>query len=437
MDITIMKTRKLLAILATIPLFLFSACASLGDDLFVAGRLSDTAKASALTQEGIERYNNELVAKAAYDKLDDVRKYFVVALRYDPDAPRARQYLEKLDDFRDTTVRQKLKDAARLLAKPKRTEAEDIALVSAVRVAESLDPRNDAVAKMVKDTAQVRTALVDSLVARAEAADAKATAAANAQKGAPSGATLENLYADAYAIVAKAQMVDPGNGKVSRIEARVHGNLAKLVSTRADSAKKLADTGKYEAASAEVDRITVVNRKAAYAFSPERAKAAFYVNYRWAKNLYEKKDYRKAEQKIDAALAVGKSSDAVALKKKIADGDEVANRSASFETAIAEIDRLLGKGDLVSARRRIDAAARSTKESAKLDQLDGRRDKLAALLKGVYESGVAAYRAENFKEAIDALDTVVGVDADYEEASDYLAKAKEKQRLLDQFTSGS
>jgi hypothetical protein len=46
---------------------------------------------------------------------------------------------------------------------------------------------------------------------------------------------------------------------------------------------------------------------------------------------------------------------------------------------------------------------------------------------------VQAYRDEDFKAAIDLLQTVVGIQVDYEQAGDYLDKARSKQKLLEQF----
>ena len=43
-----------------------------------------------------------------------------------------------------------------------------------------------------------------------------------------------------------------------------------------------------------------------------------------------------------------------------------------------------------------------------------------------------AYRDEDFKTAIELLQTVVGVQVDYEQAGDYLDKARSKQKVLDQ-----
>ncbi len=40
---------------------------------------------------------------------------------------------------------------------------------------------------------------------------------------------------------------------------------------------------------------------------------------------------------------------------------------------------------------------------------------------------------ENFADAIEALETVVRIDVSYEQAADYLEKARSKQRLLEQY----
>ena len=43
------------------------------------------------------------------------------------------------------------------------------------------------------------------------------------------------------------------------------------------------------------------------------------------------------------------------------------------------------------------------------------------------------YRDENFKDAIDLLQTIVSVDVGYEQAADYLDKATAKEKLVEQY----
>jgi hypothetical protein len=68
-----------------------------------------------------------------------------------------------------------------------------------------------------------------------------------------------------------------------------------------------------------------------------------------------------------------------------------------------------------------------------MQQLDDRNEKIIESLKDLYDKGVDAYRSEDFKTAIDLLQTVVAIQVDYEQASDYLDKARSKQKLLDQY----
>jgi hypothetical protein len=56
-----------------------------------------------------------------------------------------------------------------------------------------------------------------------------------------------------------------------------------------------------------------------------------------------------------------------------------------------------------------------------------------SFLPDLYARGLAAYREEDFAGAIEALETVVRIDVGYEQAADYLEKARSKQRLLEQY----
>jgi hypothetical protein len=160
--------------------------------------------------------------------------------------------------------------------------------------------------------------------------------------------------------------------------------------------------------------------------------ASYSLNYSWAKSLYAQKDYNTADVRVDAALAVKRTDEAAALKKQIAAVKAKVDAGVSFDASLQEVDRLIAADELVSADRKIDSLARVTTDQAKVASLDDRRQTITDKLKDVYDRGVQAYRDEDFKEAIDLLKTVVGIQVDYEQASDYLDKAKSKQKVLDQ-----
>ena len=110
-----------------------------------------------------------------------------------------------------------------------------------------------------------------------------------------------------------------------------------------------------------------------------------------------------------------------------------AETTVSFDAALQDIDRVIASGELEAAQRKIDSLERATTQAARLALLEDRTSKIRANLKGLYDRGVEAYRAEDFETAIELLETVVAIDEGYEQAADYLDKAKAKQTLLEQF----
>jgi hypothetical protein len=412
-------------LLAAAVLIALSGCIS-QDNLFLVQKLDDEAKAKALTEQGIEAYNLLLVRRGDYGKAAEVRDYFTVALRWDPENDLAAQYLDMVDNFKAAKTREKLKEAARLYSKQKRKEEEDFSLQVDLRTASRLDPQNKDVVKMSRDTASIRVGLVETYLSRSKSAVAKI------DKGAPA-VTREAAYVEAFQNASRAAAVDPDNGEARARTDALRGELARIFAVHADSARTLTGSGKYEQARAEVTVMVDLNRKLDGKFDAEVRSASYTLNYRWASALFAQKDYPRAAARVDAALGTSRTPEASALKRKVSEARGEKDREVSFEAGLQDIDRLIAKQDPVGAKRRIDALARLTTEQEKLDTLDNRRDAVHGLLKDIYDKGVAAYRDEKFKDAIGFLQAVVQVDVDYEQASDYLEKAKAKQKLLDQF----
>lgn len=161
---------------------------------------------------------------------------------------------------------------------------------------------------------------------------------------------------------------------------------------------------------------------------------SYSLNYNWAVSLFNKKDYTTADVKNEAALAAMKTDEARALRRKIAEKNAQPQAVAvSFDTSLQDIDSLISAGELVAAHRKVNSLAKVTKDPANMQQLDSRNEQILSNLKDLYDKGVDAYRNEDFKTAIDLLQTVVAIQVDYEQASDYLDKARSKQKLLEQF----
>ena len=171
-------------------------------------------------------------------------------------------------------------------------------------------------------------------------------------------------------------------------------------------------------------------------FDRELEELKYSLYYNWARSLLERRDYAAALARADSALAVRKSEEAVALKQRIQSARRQSMEGVSFEAALGEVDRLLAQGDLQGASQRLDALSRTTRERPRLSALDVRREKLRAQLPSLYEKAVGFYRAEDFQNAAELLETVLAIDVEYEQAAEYLDKARAKQKLLEKYGAG-
>lgn len=140
-----------------------------------------------------------------------------------------------------------------------------------------------------------------------------------------------------------------------------------------------------------------------------------------------------AEARINAALQLSRTDEAFALKSKIAALAAQEEQQASFETSLQQIDSLIQQGDLAAASGRIEALAKRVEDPSKLDQLDTQREKVRSYLPQMYAAAVNDYRNEDFKGAIDLLQTIVSIDVSYEQAADYLDKASAKEKLVQEY----
>ena len=418
---------KRLTCLASLVAALFLGCTSVNDS-FLLQKLDDQGKSRALTEAGVEEYEIHLVHQAEYDKIADIKNYFLVALKYDPSNARAQQYLTMVDDYKNVQLKANLRAAARGLQKPKRTDDENFTILVSLQTAIKIDPGNAEAQKMLSDTASVRSGLVDSYLAKARAARAKLD-------DKTSDTVREKQYTDAYQQAGRALAIEPRSSNAQNEKSTARSELAKLVTRRVDLAQKAIAAGNFTDARTQVTALNDLNRKVDNAFDTDVRQVTYSLNFKWAVNLYNRKDYTTADVKNEAALAAMKTDEARTLRRKIADKSvqPATVTAVSFDSSLQDIDSLIASGELVAAHRKVNSLARVTKDQANMQQLDDRNEKIIGSLKDLYDKGVDAYRNEDFKTAIDLLQTVVAIQVDYEQASDYLDKARSKQKLLDQY----
>lgn len=416
--------KRLLLLSCLLPAVIIG-CVSAGDS-FLVQKLDDQRKSAALTIAGVQEYDLHVVRRQEFDQIPRIKEYFTVALSFDPANAQAQQYITLIDTYKKKLLQANLKEANRTLAKAKRTDDENYALFVSLQTAARLDPADPSVLKLLGDTSQDRARLVDSYLSKGRAALAKV------DDKSPD-ATREKQYTEGFQNANKAVDVDPGSSAAQGMLARTKEELAKAVTRHVAAIQKLVAAGSFADARTQLATVSDLNRKLDNLFDADVKKVAYDVNFSWAKSLYARKDYATAEARTDAALAVSRTDEATSLKRKLADIRAKADSGASFDTTVQDIDKLIAAGELVAAHRKIDALWKVTNDQSKQQMLDDRNQKIVSSLKGLYDRGVQAYRDEDFKTAIEVLQTVVGVQVDYEQAGDYLDRARAKQKLIDQY----
>jgi hypothetical protein len=417
--------RKILLLVVSIPFLVLSCTSTSPNDAFLLKNLDEQSKAQALTSEGIQEYDLHLNHRQEFDQIPRIKQFFSTALSYDPTNTQAQQYLALIDNFKSQKLQTNLNSAAKVLAKAKRTDDDNYMLFVSLQTASRLDPADPQVQKMLGDTSQDRSKLVDAYLVKSKASMSGIT-------DKTPDATREKQYTDAYQSAGKALDIDPKSGAAQGQLNSVKAELTKIVAVHTAAIQKLLAASKFADARTQVTALNDLNRKTSNGFDTDVRNASYSLNYTWAKTLYAQKDYSTADVRVDAALAVRRTDEASALKKQIAAVRTKVDASVSFDASLQDIDRLIASEELVSAHRKIDVLARATTDQTKLATLDDRRQTITGKLKDIYDKGVQAYRDEDFKTAIELLQTVVGVQVDYEQAGDYLDKARSKQKVLDQ-----
>ena len=322
-----------------------------------------------------------------------------------------------------------MQEAGELLKKGERSREQDYALCVAVTRATQLAPQDEEVVSLVSRTAEMRGTLTSFYLQSGREAHGQAVAA-------PSPTLREQKYLDAFRSFNRALAVDPQNRGAQSEKNSIVSAVEEIAAGRLDAAKELIAKSKFADAKEQAALLEELNHRLDHPFDRELEELKYSLYYNWARSLLERRDYAAALARADSALAVRKSEEAVALKQRIQSARRQSMEGVSFEAALGEVDRLLAQGDLQGASQRLDALSRATRERPRLSALDVRREKLRAQLPSLYEKAVGFYRAEDFQNAAELLETVLAIDVEYEQAAEYLDKARAKQKLLEKYGAG-
>ncbi len=438
---------------------LVSGCASLRDNAFLVHKVDGPAKSRAITEQGIVVYEVRVLGLQDYEALRDARTHFEVALRFDPGNTRARQYLETVDRFCESELTARTARAAELLKKGDRSEHESYSMLLNLRLAEALRNDDARVASLRAETRQARSALVGQLMDRARAAQAQAEEAAKpleapspgkqaapAKLAAPAkAATREQMLLEVKDQYDRIHAIHPDAPDLQRRRASVRADLDRIFADRADDVTASVDGGRFAEARDKTERLDALNRRLDYAHDDRIRDLTYRLNIQWARAAYGQKQLGLAEARVDAALRARRTDEAEALGESIrgeqrraaaqsaasSGAQRAASATAANEAALREVQDLVRRDELVAASRRINTLLGAIDDRQTAAALREQQDAVRARLPDLYRRGVEAYRGEDFRRAVDLLSVVVEIEVGYEQASDYLDKARAKQKLLE------
>ncbi|PKL09187.1 MAG: hypothetical protein CVV51_05095 [Spirochaetae bacterium HGW-Spirochaetae-7] len=403
-----------------------SGCASLGDPFLLSFDTNARYQSEAVTAEGIDAYKSTLIVAGDVAESGKVQRYFEAALRYDPTNTEAARYLALVEDYRANRFAAAVKDADILLKKRGRSSDDEYRLLMAVRKAQAIYPRDDATVRLVRATVEPRKQYVAARLA--EVGTMRATVSPDSRESA-----REKVSVDAFKIVLKVRDVEPGNMDGSKAFRELKSEISSIVEKRIAAVEALVAKGSFDEARSTLSLVKDLDSKIGGTFEPEIAKSEYGLYLAWAKYYEGRKEWSKADSRIHSALLIQKGGDAMALQKRIASAAAAEERGSSFGAGLVNLDRYIASGELLRAQRLLASLSKTTSKSSERAELDKRRRQMVDALAGIYSSAVAAYRAERFKDAVTAFETVVAIDSTYEDAAEYLDKARTKQKLLDQY----
>lgn len=405
---------------------LLASCASIGDPFMLTFSVPDTEKSAALSRTGIEIYKTEIVAEGKLEAIDRARKFFEAALRYSPSNAEAERYLGLVEDYRAGKFSASLSKAQELLKKKTRNAEDEYQLYASLRRAGSLDPKDEEVKKLLSETAEARAAFVKGYLD-------KSTALKQTIKPESTEAAKEKVYIEAFGLLTRAVEVEPNDFTVSQAYRELRTEVSAIIERRIEAFDALLAKNSFTEARSQIALLRELDAKIGRDFKDELVDVEYRLYFTWATYHEKRKEWSAAETRISQALAIKKTPEGAVLAKRATTARAAEEQGADFESGLKNIDARVAKGDLSGAQRIIIALGKSATDAARKKSLDARRAAVRDALGGIYARGVKAYQEERFKDAIAALQTVIEVDASYEEASDYLEKAQSKQKLLEQY----
>ena len=393
-------------------------------DKWLTQNLTASEKSAIIASRGLVLYE-KLLAEKDYTLVAQIRAYYATALVADAANSKTLEAIDALDAWLTKRQSDAKQTAATLTAKKPETltEKDKIELVLVFRELKGLAPPDFDLLALEARVAPLEVEVLALFTKRIES-DEKALAAAKTESAkTPLFVSLKNS-------VAALQKLDPKNPDVASAEARLAASLnAHLAISVGDTRKALGAKNFAEAVKA---LIVADKTLAAVSLDPPEdvQKLRYQIYFDWAKNLFDTKKYSEATSRINSALAVQSTDEALDLKVKIARAATTRDFDAEYAAIDKQIDGLIKSGDFNAAWSMVGTTLPQLKKEDTKAQATARRKQILEGVRSLYEKAVKSYNEEDYAEAKLGLDIVVAVDPGYLLAKSYHEKAKAKIQAL-------
>lgn len=400
-----------------------SSCTTLRANMLLLKQTTPQEKAEMLFEEGLARYNDELLIKNKLKSIPTIRRYFSDALKLDPQLQKAHEYINKIDVFKYSRFSEYKRNAENLLKKDKRTDTQDYSLVLAVKLAGDIRSLDFDLINLKNKTGKIRTKVIDKRINQAELLEQKIVLERNPQ-------VLSNNLRAASDTLEQIENIDPSNKKAEQIQRRLDNFVATLAKSDIDDARTKLAAKKYAEAESAILKAEKSLMSMTKEQNPQIRDLKYQVYISWGNDLLASKKYQSAGDKASLAVSTKETPEALTLKTKIAKAASQRDYDADIENILASVDLLISRGDLSGANTTIQTNLSKLKNKANRNALSAKNTNLVSQMDKVYQEGISLYNQEDYVGARKKFRIVIKVDPEYEQAQAYIDRSDTKIRAL-------
>ncbi len=404
-------------------LTLLASCATTQGDSILMSKLSPQKKAQILYDEGVIRYNDEILEKNQLESLSEIRGYFEAAMELDPLNNQAEDFLKSIDAFAKRKYRAYIANATSLSKKTNRTAAQDYDLLLSIKKASDIDSSGKELPALRQKAAPTKEKYVAGKIAQLQAVEPKIIAETSLQKMLKNLKTADRLISSVFS-------VDPSNGDAKSTQKNIDKHVTDLVDKDLELAKTRLSQKRY--GDAEIALLRAEKSLSAVSSGPsdDLRSLKYQVYYAWGTSLYNQKKYQSAEDKINSALRANRTPEAAALKTKISQDATARDYDAEIDDILASVDSRISSGDAVGAVQIVNKTLDQVKNPKSISSLNAKKKEALELRNQIYQDGIALYNDEDYDGAKQKFRAVVAIDPGYEQAKSYLDRTITKIKAL-------